>query len=219
MNEYRHEWELYDFVRTIVDNIFRYLNKHCVPRSQEADLPGYVNIYMVRSLVFMCLCVCLSVCLCVCVFVCIRISHFFPPTSSWFAGLASPLPASLQLTVLVWREHLFKPIATQVSAPTSRDRHTRVAFFMPCSFTHCAVVLCCAAWPARTTRLLCVLLECVLLECLLLECSLLECLLLLTRCSSLNCLQCPCSPSTNPSLPFPLFLTNHVLSSAGRQCT
>ena len=215
MNEYRHEWELYDFVRTIVDNIFRYLNKHCVPRSQEADLPGYVNIYMVRSLVFMCLCVCLCVCVPVCLCLCMH---------SYFTFLSAhlllvcwpclPLPASLQLTVLVWREHLFKPIATQVSAPTSRDRHTRVAFFMPCSFTHCAVVLCCAAWPARTTRLLC-----VLLECLLLECSLLECLLLLTRCSSLNCLQCPCSPSTNPSLPFPLFLTNHVLSSAGRQCT
>ena len=44
----------------------------------------------------LCLCVCVcvyvSVCLFVCVFVCIRISHFFPPTSSWFAGLASHSP-------------------------------------------------------------------------------------------------------------------------------
>ncbi|EGD72596.1 hypothetical protein PTSG_04332 [Salpingoeca rosetta] len=52
LNTYRHEWGLYDFTRTIIDNIFSYLNKHCVPRAIEADMPGYFDIYTLTVFVW-----------------------------------------------------------------------------------------------------------------------------------------------------------------------
>eukprot|EP00043_Microstomoeca_roanoka_P009938 m.94756 g.94756 ORF g.94756 m.94756 type:complete len:768 (+) comp14738_c0_seq1:451-2754(+) len=45
LDKYRYEWELYDFTRSIINNVFRYLNKHAVRTARESGLTNYFPIY------------------------------------------------------------------------------------------------------------------------------------------------------------------------------
>eukprot|EP00055_Hartaetosiga_balthica_P006552 m.20735 g.20735 ORF g.20735 m.20735 type:complete len:771 (+) comp5280_c0_seq1:227-2539(+) len=44
LDKYRHYWGLYNCACKVLNNIFSYLNKHCVPRAREAQLLNYFEV-------------------------------------------------------------------------------------------------------------------------------------------------------------------------------